>query len=187
MILNWKSKDYLYYKIMQFSYDNKIVANTNLEKLCKDKNWYLIPYPKEKMQIFKSISNDGFTLKDNNSFFIMYNPELKNKCYGRYRFTIAHEIGHIYLYHHIHVNDYVLMHCDDKKNIWEQQADLFAQNILMPIKYKNYYKNNNIKTIQKNFGVSHEMATTRINKLYQDELFSRKLATKLRNDTLKIS
>lgn len=184
MLLDWKSKDYLYYKIMQFCHENKVEANIDLEKLCKEKNWFLIPYPKEKYQIFKSISNDGFTVKDGNNFFINYNPELKEKCLGRYRFTLAHEIGHIYLYHHIYVDDYVLMHCDDKKTIWEQHADIFAQNLLMPIKYKDYYKKYNNMDLQNIFGVSNEMVNTRLSKLYQDELFSRKLITKLRNKTL---
>lgn len=184
MLLDWKSKDYLYYKIMQFCHDNKVEANIDLEKLCEEKNWFLIPYPKEKYQIFKSISKDGFTVKDGNNFFINYNPELKEKCFGRYRFTLAHEIGHIYLYHHIYVDDYVLMHCDDKKTIWEQHADIFAQNLLMPIKYKDYYKKYNNMDLQNIFGVSNEMVNTRLSKLYQDELFSRKLITKLRNKTL---
>ena len=170
---------------MQFFHDNKVEPNIDLEKLCKEKNWFLIPYPENKMETLKSISKDGFTVKDGNNFFINYNPELKSECYGRYRFTIAHEIGHIYLYHHIFVDDYVLMHCDDKKTIWEQHADLFAQNLLMPIKYKNYYKNNNTKVIQDKFGVSREMVNTRMSKLYQDELFTRKLITKFRNKDLK--
>lgn len=182
--MNWKSKDYLYYKIMQFSYDNKIGVNTDLEKLCKEKNWYLIPYPADKFRTFMSISKDGFTIKDGNNFFIMYNPELKNKCYERYRFTIAHEIGHIYLYHHIYVDNYILMHSSDKKTIWEQQADIFAQNLLLPIKYKKFYKNNSHKIIKNTFCVSGEMIVTRLNKMYQDELFTRKLITKIRNGTL---
>lgn len=186
MRLNWKSKDYLYYKILQFSYENKIGVNTDLEKLCQDKNWSLIPYPKHKMDVLKSISKDGYTVKDGNNFYINYNPELITKCYGRYRFTIAHEIGHIYLYHHIFVDDYVLMHCDDKKAIWEQQADIFAQNLLLPLRFRDYYKKNSIRTIQDKFDVSNEMARTRISKLYQDELFSRKLVTKIKNGTLII-
>lgn len=170
---------------MQFFHDNKVEPNIDLEKLCKEKNWFLIPYPENKIETLKSISKDGFTVKDSNNFFINYNPELKSECYGRYRFTIAHEIGHIYLYHHIFVDDYVLMHCDDKKTIWEQHADLFAQNILMPIIYKDYYKNNNTRVLQDKFGVSREMVNTRLSKLYQDELFTRKLITKFRNKNLK--
>ncbi|MDU5436175.1 ImmA/IrrE family metallo-endopeptidase [Peptoniphilus lacydonensis] len=182
--MNWKSKDYLYYKIMQFSHENKIGVNTNLEKLCKEKSWFLIPYPENKMETLKSISKDGFTVKDGNNFFINYNPQLKSECYGRYRFTIAHEIGHIYLYHHIYVDNYILMHSSDKKGIWEQQADIFAQNLLLPIKYKNFYKSNNQKVIKNTFCVSAEMINTRMGKMYQDELFTRKLITKIRNGTL---
>ncbi|MDU5377374.1 MAG: ImmA/IrrE family metallo-endopeptidase [Peptoniphilus lacydonensis] len=169
---------------MQFSHENKIGVNTNLEKLCKEKSWFLIPYPENKMETLKSISKDGFTVKDGNNFFINYNPQLKSECYGRYRFTIAHEIGHIYLYHHIYVDNYILMHSSDKKGIWEQQADIFAQNLLLPIKYKNFYKSNNQKVIKNTFCVSAEMINTRMGKMYQDELFTRKLITKIRNGTL---
>lgn len=54
----------------------------------------------------------------------------------------------------------------------------------MPIKYKDYYKKYNNMDLQNIFGVSNEMVNTRLSKLYQDELFSRKLITKLRNKTL---
>lgn len=184
MRLNWRSKDYLYYKIMQFSKDNNICVNTDLEKLCSQKRWHLLPYPKSDLKTLKSLSNDGFTVKDGNEFYILYNPELKNTCYERFRFTIAHEIGHIYLYHHIYVDNYVLMHSSDKKGIWEQQADIFAQNLLLPMKYKKFYNSNNIKIIKATFCVSSEMIVTRLNKMYQDELFTRKLITKLRSGTL---
>lgn len=179
MLLDWKSKNYLYYKIMQFCNDNKDGANRDLEKLCRERNWFLIPYPKEKFQIFKSISKDGFTVKDGNNFFINYNPELKEKYYGRYRFTLAHEIGHIYLYHHIYVDDYVLMHCDDKKTIWEQHADIFAQNLLMPADKTRELKDKmTIDELAKHFKVSRTMATVRLQKLREDELNFRRLKTK---------
>lgn len=76
------------------------------------------------------------------------------------------------------------MHSPDKKGIWEQQADIFAQNLLLPIKYKKFYYRNNIKIIKATFCVSGEMIVTRLNKMYQDELFTRKLITKIRNGTL---
>lgn len=184
MLLNWKSKDYLYYKITQFIATNDIGANTNLEELCKNKGWYLIPYPKDDSETLKSISNDGFTIKDGNDFYIMYNPELKKECFERFRFTIAHEIGHIFMYHHVYVKNSVLMHGNNKHLIWEEQANIFAQNVLMPIKYKDFYKNNSFKTICDRFCVSSQMASTRLNKLYQDELFSRRLNTKIKNNKI---
>lgn len=179
--MNWKSKDYLYYKIIQFYLENKIEPGIDLEDLCKSKGWHLVPYPKEKLQIFKSISKDGFTIKDNNDFFIFYNPELKESCYGRFRFTIAHEIGHIYLYHHIFVDDYVLMSGGDIKGIWEQQANIFAQNLLMPVNYKSFYRSNSTSSITEKFCVSSSMVNTRLNKLYKDELFIRKAIKNLKS------
>ncbi len=184
MLLNWKSKDYLYYKISQFIATNDIGVNTDLEELCKDKGWHLIHYPKDKSETLKSISNDGFTIKDGNDFYIMYNPKLKKDCFERFRFTIAHEMGHIFMYHHIYVKNSVLMHGYDKNLIWEQQANIFAQNILMPIKYRDFYKNSSLRTICDKFCVSSQMASTRLNKLYKDELFSRRLNTKIKNNKI---
>ena len=57
---------------MQFFHDNKVEPNIDLEKLCKEKNWFLIPYPENKIETLKSISKDGFTVKDGNNFFINY-------------------------------------------------------------------------------------------------------------------
>lgn len=177
--MNWKSKYYLYYKILQFASENKLDINPNLEMLCKSKGWILIPYPREKLSILKSISKDGFTVKDGNDFYIMYNPELKKSCYERFRFTVAHEIGHIYLYHHIYVNNNVLMNCGDKNLIWEEQANIFAQNLLLPVKYKDFYKTNDLGATCNKFGVSKKMAVTRLNKMFVDELFTRKATNKI--------
>ena len=49
---------------MQFFHDNKVEPNIDLEELCKEKNWFLIPYPENKKETLKSISKDGFTVKD---------------------------------------------------------------------------------------------------------------------------
>lgn len=178
--MDWKSKDYLYYKILQFHIENDVRANIDLEALCKKNNWHLVPYPNKQLQTLKTISKDGFTVKDKNNFFIFYNPELKQNCYGRYRFTIAHEIGHIYLYHHLFVNNEILMYTDKKGAVWEDHANIFAQNALLPIKYKKYYKNNNTRDIQNKFNVSREMVITRLGKMYKDELFARKIIAKIR-------
>lgn len=171
---NWKNKNFLYYKINQFFIENGEEVNINLERLCAKNGWNLISYPNEYMGLLKSISNDGFSIKWGNEYFIFYNPELKADCYERYRFTVAHEIGHIYLFHHIYVNDFLFM-SNSGKALWEMHADTFAQNILMPLKYKTFYKNNNLSVIMNKFAVSKAMASTRINKIYEDEMFNRRL------------
>lgn len=170
--LDWKSKNFLYYKINQFFIENGEDVNINLERLCLKKGWHLIAYPNEYMKLLKSISTDGFSIKMDDEYYIFYNPELKTRCYERYRFTVAHEIGHIYLFHHIYVNSFLFM-SNSGKAVWEKHADTFAQNILMPLKYKAFYKNNNLAVVTNRFTVSKTMAMTRINKLYEDELFNR--------------
>lgn len=67
---------------------------------------------------------DAVTLKNGKDNIVLYNDSIKN-CHRR-RFSIAHEIGHIYLEH------------SDDGEVSENQADAFASELLMPrvlIKY----------------------------------------------------
>lgn len=169
--LNWKSKFYLYLKIREFQDNNNIKVKCDIKKLCREKGWHLCPYNKENFNELYSISEDGFSVYQNNEFYIFYNPNM-NK--NRINFTIAHEVGHIFLLHHFYVNSDVLMY--GGKGIWEDHANLFAQNILMPNQITEELKTKyNVETLAKFFGVSYQMVTTRINKLYADNLWFRKI------------
>ncbi len=88
-----------------------------------------------------------------------------NQIYSRQRFTTAHEIGHIALKHQC--ADYHLMATSDGRQ--ERQANVFATELLMPIKeFKNIYFNRHIispKDIANYFQVSKQTAEIRITEI----------------------
>ncbi len=89
----------------------------------------------------KSIANlsDNFEAatvysKENNSFLIVVNRNkihypFKNSKHRRLNFTLAHELGHIYLRHHE-----LPENCKTERDLYieELEADEFAGKILMP-------------------------------------------------------
>lgn len=74
---------------------------------------------------------------------------------GRDRFTIAHEIGHIFL----HSNNVSLARSNEEIPIYcnpEWQANTFARELLCPI--NGIIKGDNDETLAKRYGVSKEVA-----------------------------
>lgn len=164
----------IYVKIDKFIKNNNITFRTNTYKLCKQKGWHLIPYSKYGKDILSliKISNEGFSVFDGKRYYIMYNPYLGND--GRTNFTIAHEIGHIVLDHHRETNQQILMY--NGSSYIENQANIFARNILMPA--KTTYELMGIKTINELadiFEVSPEMTKIRIQYLKTDLKYYKKL------------
>lgn len=70
---------------------------------------------------------DALTQRRGNSIYIVYDQE---KSVVRKRFSVAHELGHIYL-GHLHGNSSVDI---NSTNFDEIEANIFAANILMPKK-----------------------------------------------------
>lgn len=159
----WKSKYRLYQMIQSFILDNPDFLYTNINSFCKSKKWNLIPYNNSDKELMQ-LSSDGYTFYENNEFSIFYNQD---KPRTRQRFTIAHEIAHIILYHHIYVSSKILMK-NKGKGIWEYQADTFAQNILFPVELAESLKGQNINNIAKYLGVSCEMVNIRYKNLNED-------------------
>lgn len=110
------------------------------------KNIRLIPYSRhmkrmgisyEDMKIYAG-TIDAFTdyFTNSNLFFIYYN-DLDYNIYtsNRYRWNIAHELGHVLLNHHRHSNNTRIFRwnlSDSEYNLMENEADYFAQLILVP-------------------------------------------------------
>lgn len=73
---------------------------------------------------------------DNNLYYIYYNDIDKNITKsGRYRWNIAHELGHILLQHHIDYEKTRVFRSnlsDETYDMLEAEADYFAQLILVP-------------------------------------------------------
>lgn len=119
----------------------------NIKYIVKSqKNVRLIPYSvqmkqsgfsKEEMLIFSG-SRDGFTdyNYNTNQYIAYYNDTDSNLMSSkRYRWTIAHELGHIALKHHLFSDktrvfrSYISCH---EYNTFEEEADYFAALILVP-------------------------------------------------------
>ncbi len=61
---------------------------------------------------------DGLTLRQGERSLILYNDRIENR--GRVNFTIAHELGHVFLHH------------TDESEKSQREADRFAAALLMP-------------------------------------------------------
>lgn len=83
----------------------------------------------------------------------------------RKRFTLAHELGHVYLRHYLKYGLYKSR--DQQKDIIERQADIFATELLMPKHWiRQYYpKIKNIEEMAQLFWVSKEAMTIRLKEL----------------------
>lgn len=78
-------------------------------------------------------SEDGATVSNNGKFIIYYNDA---NVRSRNRFTIAHEIGHIFLDHHFYYGKSLLSKDVVGKDLYqllENEANCFARNLLCPV------------------------------------------------------
>ena len=167
--MEWTSPQYLYTKIYEFQKKYPDFFITSLSKFCKDQGWNLIPYSTYE-KVAKEISEDGFCYIDGGEYNIFYN---KTKPPTRQKFTICHEIGHIYLNHHKTVNPKLLKYNGRYTGIWETQANIFAHNILMPVEYMDIMKPFGVEEVSKGFGLSRSMVEVRFAKLEQDKKWLR--------------
>ena len=127
---------------------NKFFVNENITdfpvnpfEVIKNNKWGLITYS-ELAEIHQTdISNivsayqseDGYTMYDGENYTIAYNDTIASP--GRIRFTLMHEIGHIYMNHLIDFEATVLFkstltHTEYK--ILENEVNAFARNVLAP-------------------------------------------------------
>lgn len=104
--------------------------------------------PEAKIRKCHQISDDAFTLQR----VIFYNDKFPHK--ERQRFSLMHEVGHIVLNHEGESSDN------------EEEADLFASNILAPRSVIWHLHFNSVKDICETFNVSC-MAANRILKDYK--------------------
>lgn len=174
--MNWNSNYYLYTTINNF-YRRAMVPNISnensnvapLEIYIQKTRWNLIIYDDEKL---KEVSKDGFTIyKDGN--YNIFISKLENKT-KRNRFTLAHEVGHIVLNHHKLLKHDLIKFNENTKNIFERQANIFAENILMPVHLVKKFIYEDPKTLSTIFEVSKSMAEIRMSHLDKDEYYINK-------------
>lgn len=116
---------YLSHLCMVFLIKNKIKElPVSLNQIVKNNKWRTIPYSKLKILNIKQYNslmkdNLGFAELRNDEYFIYYDDKIEIEIQ---RFTVAHEIGHI-----------VLNHFKIFSGTREQEANMFAARLLMPI------------------------------------------------------
>nr|MBO2495052.1 hypothetical protein [Clostridia bacterium] len=123
-------------------------------------------------------SEDGFTIFTNGLYSIAYNN--RTRSVGRIRFTLMHEIGHIYLKHLEEFKQTTLKRgglSTEEYEILEKEAHIFASEVLSPYQVLIPLRWINYKLIQKYCGLSTKAAQIRaaqirdllVNNVYVDE------------------
>lgn len=149
----------------------------DIESIITKKKWSLTPYSDlmkefhcDRDTVIRCLrSKDGYTQLDNYNYSIAFNddPALGK----RRRFTLMHEVGHIYL-GHLRDFDITLLNrgaLTPKQNlVLEYEANAFARNVLVPIPMYYYKKNQSASSLQKAFDISYEAATARISLIERD-------------------
>lgn len=149
----------------------------DVEKIIIDNKWGLTPYSLIMQQfhcdrntVIRCLrSTDGYTQLDADNYSIAYNddPALGD----RKRFTLMHEIGHIYLNHLVDF-DITLLYRNElskKENkVLENEANAFARNVLAPISLVQQLKDKAPENISSKFGITYYAANTRIDLFRKD-------------------
>lgn len=103
---------------------------------------------------------DGITRRENDEIFILYNNSVS---VTRQRFTVAHELGHLYL-GHVHGGSSIDF---GSQNFDEAEANQFAAHLLMPPSLLRIDINAGLKDpkeLAKRYQVSEEALWWQINK-----------------------
>lgn len=149
----------------------------NVEAIIHINKWGLVSYSELMSQLHCNRpmviqclgSTDGFTLWDGYNYTISYNDD--ESLGARTRFTLMHEIGHIYLNH---LKDFESTRIyrgsltKEENYVLECEANVFARNVLMPEEAISKMTSNSPNVLSPLFGVSYSAASTRLNFLDQD-------------------
>ena len=118
-------------------------------------------------------SSDGETILENDCYSIAYND---SKPITRIRFTLMHELGHIYLNHLVDFEKTVILRNDKitssltkpECRVLENEANAFARNVLSPVSMFLTLKNKSVSNVAYTFGLSVAAAETRIDLIDTD-------------------
>lgn len=144
--------DYIVTEARNFylNYINKCPAD--LTQLCKDFGWDIL------MDDLRG--EDGYTIMTpGGKVTICCDNSFSSMATNRYRFTIAHEIGHIVL-GHVKMNVFRLSKANRIKI--DKQADLFASEILMPYSELAFLEDISTRELAKKFEVSYQAMDVRL-------------------------
>lgn len=156
----------------------------DIEKIIHENGWGLVTYS-ELMEKFSSDrstvirclgSKDGYTQLDDAGYCIAYNDD--DQLGNRKRFTLMHEIGHIYLKH---LEDFEATRLfrgslsKQENKVLENEANAFARNVLVPTTLFHELKNKSASNISKQFAITPTAAETRITFFDKDECINKQL------------
>lgn len=158
IMINTKS---LYWHIDAFIYDYIKGAMLPISELPNLLGYKMIKYNHHDLELM-SISTCGFSTITNNIPHVFINEDVIE---SRMNFTIAHEIGHIYLGHLNNCeNSYAANNRID--SVLENQANIFARNILAPI--NRMLPHMKPEDLMKFFGMSKQASQVRLDTLIDD-------------------
>ena len=184
---------YVIEKVYEFIIINSIsYYPIDIINIIKQNKWNITKY--SEIQNKFNCTNDtvckNFQSRDGNtylyienkkySYSIIYNDDLTINTDERIRFTLAHEIGHIYLNH---LKDF--QETEIQRNglnnklygILEKEADMFARNLLCPYPLLKKVVNNfnidpiNIQIINETFKISRQASSIRLNLIKFDKKY----------------
>lgn len=118
-------------------------------------------------------SSDGKTVLADGYYTIAYNDF---KSPTRIRFTLMHELGHIFLNHLIDFEktemfrngEFVGSLTKQEYRVLENEANAFARNVLSPISMYLTLKDKSVNNVASTFGISTSAATARIDFVKSD-------------------
>lgn len=174
---------YNYYKLARDK-TWEVLLNCGIKKLPIDlgvvADFYdlkIVLYSKTNItQLFKTdVKNgDGFIVCNENKKQIFINDKINNR--NRRRFTLAHELGHGILNHDIGKIHYRNSEIDNKNDIQEFQANVFARDLLMPATVLVALNIHTPDEIMKLCDISYQSACIRAERM--EELYKRGMFNK---------
>ncbi len=185
--------EYVMEKVYKFIIDNNIYTYPlDIIKIIKQNKWSITKYSEianefncTNYEVCKNFqSNDGkthlFIENKNYNYSIIYNDDLIMNTDERIRFTLAHEIGHIYLNHLKDFKETEIQRSglsNKSYSILEREADMFARNLLCPYPLVNKilkdFKNNeeNVQIINETFKISKTASKIRLRLINHDKKY----------------
>jgi len=163
---------------------NKFFVNENITdfpvnpfEVIKNNKWGLITYSELATIHQTDISNvisayqseDGYTIYDGTNYTIAYNDTISSS--GRIRFTLMHEIGHIYMNHLVDFEATILKRStltESKYRILENEVNSFARNALAPAIIVRNLQLNKHNDLVRYFKISSSAASFRLRTLKLD-------------------
>lgn len=153
----------------------------DIERIIHQNKWGLVTYTElmsrfqfSREKVIQCLgSMDGFTTWDGNNYIISYNDD--KKLGERTRFTLMHEVAHIYLDHLTEFEATQLYRgtlTNAENIVLENEANAFARNVLMPEEVISKMQNTSPNVLSPLFGVSYSAAATRLNFLDLDRQYN---------------